>query len=476
MRVDRFRGASTALTAIAALLSPALLLIAGGCGDNPPPSVVRLPAGRQIAPNLRELIDQTVRTVEAAPDSAAAHGKLGMVYEANGLYVAASQSYENASQLDPEHTGWILHQAICQIALGNNSPAEALLLGLLDRSENFAPAWYWLGHLRQQEGEIDGALAAFQSALRGAPQSPPVRVAIAHCRVQQGDFQGAVSLLQPIVEQQRGYRQAHYVLGLAYKGLDNRALSMRHLRQGLDASHVALDDTTAVEVRRYKKGFTSVMENAVKSIEQGSPQQAVQLLERALQQSPGEVNLLNNLASAYTALGQHPRALEILDEAAAIEPLNFRTQINRSVVQQRQKNLPAALLSADAAVRFAPQVAEGHVERARILIALNRVPEAIPALETAVLLTPNHPWANMVLGKNHVHNQRWQEAANCFLKGLPNARNRRPMINGLARSYAELGDLPRARQFLQRLRTNWPDDNDIPALERLITQKEQGQK
>ncbi|MEM7166926.1 MAG: tetratricopeptide repeat protein [Planctomycetota bacterium] len=475
-QVTQSRGRSGSLPQIPTIPAQVValaLLLAGftGC-DSAPPAPATIAANRVVAPVLRKFIDQTVSAVAAAPDNARLHGRLGMVYEANGLYEAAAQSYRNAASLEGDNPSWPLHEAICYIQNGAIERADTILSRLVNDDSTFGPAWFWLGSLRVGRGDLDGAMTAFRNAQRVAANSPAVIVAIAHCHVGKRQHQQAVDLLAPIIEQLSGYRPAHYVLGLAYKGLGLRQKSMRHLRRGVDAPPFALDDAVAIELRRYKTSVSSVMENAIGLMQQGAPEQAVTLLERALTQLPGEVSLLNNLASAYQRTGNYPKALQILAQAEQLEPLNFRTQINRSVVLQRQKDLPGALAAAEAACSYAPQVAEGHVEKARVLLQMRNVDAAFLPLQTAVDLAPDHPWANQQLGGYHSRAQRWAEANQAYRRALPNAGNRQAVIVGLARSYAHLGDLPRARNYLERVRKNWPKDQNIGPIDQLIRSKE----
>ena len=461
---------------IYSLLLPLLLggLLTVGCTPSGPPAVVTLPPEQDLAPNLRILVDRTVKEAQSDPSNPARHGKLGMVYEANGLNDAAARSYANAEQLEPDNPSWPLHRAICRFASGDVEFARTLLNKVLAKQNNFAPAWYWLGSVEIKRGEIDAAMQAFVNAQRFAPEAVPARVGIADCLIRQKDYQGAVDRLKSIVAQTKGYGHAHFLLGMAYRGLGKKQLAMRHLQRGLDSQPIPLDDPVSVEVRKYGQGIAAIIDKAITALET-DPARAQQILENGRKLFPKEVSLLNNLATTYSLAGNHAKAMEVLAEALEYEPLNYRTHVNKSLFCRRQGKLRDALEAANEAIRVAPQVADGYIEKARILIEGQDRKSAAAPLQQAALLVPSNAWVNEQLGVSYELAGDWKQAAQHYQKALPETRRREAVMVALARACAEAGDVTRARNLLGRIQKNWPQNPGIPGIVDAIRRKAEQQ-
>ena len=91
---------------------------------------------------------------------------------------------------------------------------------------------------------------------------------------------------------------------------------------------------------------------------------------------------------------EHALRRGLADEPADADLLTFLSYLLRM-----QRDYPAALVAADAAVAADPALAEAHCERAESLLALVRDADAITAAREATRLDPHRPAGHLVLAR-----------------------------------------------------------------------------
>ena len=106
------------------LAAVGLLLLLPACGGGLPPVETTISPSE---PAVAELVRSKVDRVLASPGDAAAHGSLGLAYEANGLWEEAEACFANAAALDPNEVLWSYHQALALQEMGRTDDALALL-------------------------------------------------------------------------------------------------------------------------------------------------------------------------------------------------------------------------------------------------------------------------------------------------------------------------------------------------------------
>jgi tetratricopeptide (TPR) repeat protein len=142
-----------------------------------------------------------------------------------------------------------------------------------DRPESVAA----LGNFRVAQGQFDEALRAFGDARRLEPSFVPAYVNAADALRAAGRDAEAVSLLEDGLVQVPGSADLHHVLGLAQVRLGQTDAALASLRR-------------AVELAPDSARFTYV--HAVAMHSTGRPQDAIRLLESALERWPADRDML----------------------------------------------------------------------------------------------------------------------------------------------------------------------------------------
>ncbi|MCA8925430.1 MAG: tetratricopeptide repeat protein [Planctomycetes bacterium] len=232
----------------------------------------------------------------------------------------------------------------------------------------------WVAH-----GEALVALGAhaeaersFRKALELGP-SVPARVGLASCLLSGGDREGALAAVNAALELEPGSTYA-----LAFRAL-------LHYTRGRYGE--ALRDADAAVALR--EDYADAWNNkglAHLGLKQFS--EAERALRRSLE-CKRTVSALGNLSGVLERLGRPEEALEVLEEALALDPQNRHSHDVLGVHHYKAGRFEQALEAFDRAVKLEPDHAESRLSRARTLLKLGRRAEAIRDLEHLVEHAPH---------------------------------------------------------------------------------------
>ena len=119
--------------------------------------------------------------------------------------------------------------------------------------------------------------------------------------------------------------------------------------------------------------------------EQGRFEDAAREYAALVQQSPNDSALRASFAGALGALGRYDAALEQLDKAIALEPVNIEAYHNRAVIHERRGEPEAAIRDYQTAVRYNPSYEPSRRALARLGASLPQAPRS-DAEKTAAAL------------------------------------------------------------------------------------------
>ena len=100
--------------------------------------------------------------------------------------------------------------------------------------------------------------------------------------------------------------------------------------------------------------------------EQGKYAEAAEAYAKLVKAEPGDGSLRTSLAGALGALGRYDQALEEIDAAIRMQPLNPEAYHNRAVIHERQGNVAAAIADYRTAVRYRPDYMPSQQALARL--------------------------------------------------------------------------------------------------------------
>ena len=117
-------------------------------------------------------------------------------------------------------------------------------------------------------------------------------------------------------------------------------------------------------------------------IRAGQPEEAVEVLERAIAKNRKDPDARVMLAEAKEALGQNDAALALLREAVGLSPGHRLARMREGRLLEKRKDLPAAIEAYRAAVQADPTDPGALAALGRALLAAGREEEAVEVRKT----------------------------------------------------------------------------------------------
>src|SRR5262249_15216143 len=111
---------------------------------------------------------------------------------------------------------------------------------------------------------------------------------------------------------------------------------------------------------------------------------------QALALEPGQVEALNNRASALLKLGRPAEALAAFERLLALNPRHVEAQVNRANALLELERVDEAIAGYDAVLALQPRHAGAHFNRGNALARRDRWHEAIAAYDRAIALMPGY--------------------------------------------------------------------------------------
>jgi Flp pilus assembly protein TadD len=444
-------------------LAEALLALGlAACGPSTPDPVALLERGH-LDRAVLEKVDEAVRAARASPGDAAAHGQLGLVYEANDLWREAAASLANAALLDPGEPLWRYHQAIALTYLGRSEEALVLLQQCARDLPEAPYVWQRLGEALLEEGRASEARAAFETLVALAPEQPEGHVGLGAASLHLGDTSRAGAALERAVFLDPRYASAHYQLGLVYREIGRLQEAERELALGVGGRTRFLPDPLSQELRRAAVTTVALLARALDLLNNQNPERAARILEGLLEDHPDDVTIGNDLAIALQRMGRFEEARVHLEHALEMAPTEAGTWSNLAALDLDQGLNSAALEKATRAIELAPGSSRAQLMLARVLQRLGRTDEAFAALEEAVRLAPTASEPLELLGRTAIEVGRLGRAQEAY-RSLAQLEPLAPTARlGLAEVLLRRGRVPQARREWEVARTLAPDDPAVQA-------------
>ena len=405
---------------------------------------------------ILSLVQGTLSEVKADLDDSGLRVKLALVYEANELWDEAQAAWEHAitmSEGSEESAGLgvlVYHRALSLRQAGEIESAEALMRSAVELAPQLAAAHYELARSQLEVGELEGAEASFKRASLLAPRSPDPITGLAFVCLGKDQYAEAESLARKALGLEPTFKRARYGLGLALRGMGRLAEAERELTIGLGAKTRKIADPLSNKIASYRTGYQSKITRAVGLVGAGNPAAAVRLLAPLMATHSEDEALLNNLAVAYTQVGSHEKAREVLLKLIGIKPESFPAYINLTAAELELGLYEEALKHGEAAVRYGPEIANARFVRARVYIFYKRWNEAYSDLNRAIQIKADNPIHYFLLGEVCQELVRHDEALRAFEQALLLDSNAHHVWLELGFSAAEMGDFKRATEAYQK--------------------------
>lgn len=313
----------------------------------------------ELDPAVAKAIEEEAGRVHQHPRDPQAHGELGRLYHAHKHIDLARSSYETARQLDPRVPDWPYYLGLFAADRGELDLARAHFERVVDLQPDYAPAWYHLGNALLSLGRLDDTERAFARVVSLAPDGPWGYLGLGRLERRRERWPAAGVQLEQALERDPDHRETIYLLAMTRRELGQEAEARSLLSRLPGASSGAIADPILARALERRTDLESLNQSANRLVAAGDSEAAEALYLTLLETDPRHYDALYNLGLLYNRSGRYEEADQVLRRAAGARP----------------------------------ESADAQFLLAMTNLSLDREAEALPYLERALELDPEHALA-----------------------------------------------------------------------------------
>jgi len=395
-----------------------------------------------------------VRDVPAAERTAQDERYLGLLDDARlrlhsndvqGALTAVNQ----ASLLDCRDAEVFLVRGEIYRARGDLDSAVADFETAAAADPGFPEPWLQLGWIRLERGELDDARESFEAAAEVAPDAAEVLAARGVIASAQGAADEAAKLFERALAADPACAEAHLYLG----------------RLRLDRQDVPGAIASLVEAKRGDPFSVRPLRWLAEAyLAADDPEQADAQLEEAIALQPDSAAIRVERGALLLDLGRNGEAVDFLRASTERVPQDPRLWVLRGVALAESDDGTAAIGALERGLEQGSKDPDARCLLAALLLRTGRVADAVVQLEAVLRDVGDYPTANLDLGLAYFQQGDYPRAAERLERVLEFDAENLPALLNLGILYKDyLGDEPRAGEMLQRYADLGGDD---PRVER----------
>jgi tetratricopeptide (TPR) repeat protein len=288
-----------------------------------------------------------------------------------------------------------VQQALSLDEHGDRQGAMNLVLHLLEQHPNFEPAIKLKGLLLEEAGRTSEAAAAYEEALKLAPNDADVLLKTGAYKLAAGEKEEAIKLLQHCVKILPGDGDAQYYLAQAYHLNGQDDLALRAIELSLKAEPdnasvwqkygellcVSEDCETGLKwLLKAQHSDTTLpridYDIALTDLKLMDLAGAAQYGARAVKSQPDDVKALELLATADTKLAQWQEAKGAFERLLVFKPNDVDSLFGLGQCELELKNYPAAVDKLQLVLLLAPTRLLAHFYLSRAFAAMGKTADA----------------------------------------------------------------------------------------------------
>lgn len=280
-----------------------------------------------LDPAVATLLTEQLDAVRGAPDDADAWGVLALSLDANGLTQQARDAYTTATTLEATHGRWWYHLGRLRARDGDVDGALVAFDEAIRRSPDYVPARWRRGQLLLDRGDLPAAEAAFRVGRNLDAGDATAATGLARVQLAAGRGADAVATLEAVVAARPLERYPYQVLSSAYRAVGR-------LREAEDAAAAgAAGEPQAIdpwldEMGAYRRGFAADLKEATALGLAGRHGDAIAILERLHRARPDDRALATYLGGLYATAGRTSDARPLLEAVLREVPDDFDATMN----------------------------------------------------------------------------------------------------------------------------------------------------
>ena len=412
-----------------------------------------------VAEQIRSLqqtfASSVANTAATDADVAESYGTLGQLYHAYELIESAEKCYLNATRLAPKDHRWLHLLGRVKGQQGQLNEAVAYFQSAREVDPAYTATAVHLGSLLLQLDRPAKAGRELQAAMESDPVSPAARSGLGELALAEGRHAEAVQHFEAALNQVPQANRLHYSLAMAYRGMGDLDKARAHLEKRGPVG-VRPADPLVDGLQDFLQGERVHLLQGRLAFSAGQFPEAAQAFARAVQAKPNSVRARINLGTALGKLGKSEAAVEQFREATRLDPANVTARFNLGTLMMRQGEAAAAVPHFEAVLNTNPKDSEALRELAKALIQLGRNDDALKYLPAVVEQFPEAEGPLIALAELWVIRERYQHARDLLEQAHRKFPIRGRTAHALARLLAacpnaSLRDGPRALELAAKV-------------------------
>ena len=308
--------------------------------------------------------------------------------------VAAVQAQNTGHHAESPLMGQV-RQALSLDEHGDRQGAMNLVLSLLEKHPNLEPAIKLKGMLLEEAGRTSEAAAAYEEALKLAPNDADVLLKTGAYKLAAGQKEEAIKLLQHCIKILPGDGDAQYYLAQAYHLNGQDDLALRAIRLSLKAEPdnppvwqkygellcVSEDCETGLKWLLKAQHADATLPKidydiALTDLKLMDLNEAAQHAARAVESQPNDLPALQLLADVDVKLAKWQEAGNAFERILVFKPNDVDSLFGLGQCELELKNYPAAIDKLQLVLRLAPTRLLAHYYLSRAYAATGRTDDA----------------------------------------------------------------------------------------------------
>jgi tetratricopeptide (TPR) repeat protein len=288
-----------------------------------------------------------------------------------------------------------IHQALSLDEHGDRQGAMNLVLSLLAKHPDFEPAIKLKGLLLEEAGRTSEAAAAYEEALKLAPNDADVLLKTGAYKLAAGQKEEAIKLLQHCIKIVPGDGDAQYYLAQAYHLNGQDDLALRAIKLSLKAEPdnasvwqkygellcVSEDCETGLKWLLKAQHSDATLPKidydiALTDLKLMDLNESAQHAARAVESQPNDVPALQLLADVDVKLAKWQEARSAFERILVFKTNDVDSLFGLGQCELELKNYPAAIDKLQLVLRLAPTRLLAHYYLSRAYAAVGRTDDA----------------------------------------------------------------------------------------------------
>jgi tetratricopeptide (TPR) repeat protein len=288
----------------------------------------------------------------------------------------------------------------------DNTRAEAIYQKIIAAAEFNPPgitARDRLAALEIQNNDVAGAEKLLAEVLAKNPRDNEALILRGDLSLSQKDPKSAIADLRSVLRDQPNAIGVMRTLARAHLANGEPALAEETMRRAVDAN---------------PKDAGARLDLAQLLAELGKPEQAKPVIDELVKQQPDNMTALETQFRIAAATGDKSEAQAAADAMVATHPKTALGYLHQGAVAESNQRLDDALRLYSTSLDLAPEATEPLEAVSRLLVKMNRLPEALKRLDAVAAQFPKVPIALNVKGQILLSAQRAPEAEAAFKSAI----------------------------------------------------------